>query len=124
MSCKIRPTISATCDFTTKSDGIWKVNGLARLIHRAIEVIPLAFHLDIRLVHAPAHPHRALTPMKRFFQLGTVFHNPALDGRVVDGHSTLLQEFFDMTIAQGVRQIPPYTHQNDVLWEMGPLDRK
>src|SRR5215469_3057271 len=24
MSCKIRSIISATCDFTTKSDGIWK----------------------------------------------------------------------------------------------------
>jgi tetratricopeptide (TPR) repeat protein len=25
MSCKIRSIISATCDFTTKSDGIWKI---------------------------------------------------------------------------------------------------
>ena len=59
--------------------------------------------------------------MKCLFQLRTVFHDPALDGRVVDGYPTLLQEFFDMAIAQGVRQIPPYTYQNDVLWEMGTL---
>ena len=59
--------------------------------------------------------------MERLLQQGTVLHDPALDGGVVDRHPALLQEFFDMAIAQGVRQIPPYTHQNDVLWEMGPF---
>ena len=76
-----------------------KVNGLAVLIHRTIEVVPLPFDLDIGLVHAPADPHRALPAMKRLFQQGTVFHHPALDRGVVDGHSTLLQQFFDMSIA-------------------------
>src|SRR5713101_8417008 len=80
------------------------------------------FHLDRRLVHAPAHPHRALTPMKRLFQQGTVFHDPALDGRVVDRHSTLLQEFFDMPIASGIRHRPAHAHEHDVWGEMGPLE--
>src|SRR5262249_5583504 len=80
------------------------------------------FDLDIRLVHAPTHPHRALAPVKRRFQLGTVFHDPALDGRVVDWHPALLQEFFHMPIAQGIRQIPAHAHQNDLLRKMGPLE--
>jgi hypothetical protein len=52
--------------------------------------------LDIGLVHAPTDPHRALTPVKRLFQLGTVLHDLALDGRVVGRSPALLHEFFDM----------------------------
>src|SRR5262249_17018884 len=52
-----------------------KVNGLPRLIHRTIEVIPLPSDLDIRLVQAPADVHRPLAAMKRLFQQGTVFHH-------------------------------------------------
>jgi len=37
--------------------GKQKVNGLAGLIHGAIEVVSLAFDLDRRLVHPLAHPH-------------------------------------------------------------------
>src|SRR2546425_571175 len=94
---------------------------LACLIHGTIEVIPLTFDLDVGLVHAPADPHRALAAMKRFFQLGTVFHDPALDGRVVDRHATLLHAFFARPIAQRVGDVPPYTDQENVLGDMGPL---
>src|SRR6266849_2017371 len=80
------------------------------------------FDLDIRLVHAPSDPHRALPAVERLFQLGTVFHDPALDGRVVDRHPALLQEFFDMTVAQGIRHIPAHAHQDDIQWEMGPFE--
>src|SRR5437764_9315231 len=99
-----------------------EINGRARLIDGTIEVIPLAFHLNIRLVHAPADPHRTLTPVKRLFQQGAVFHDPALDGGVVDRDSALLQEFFDMTVAQGIRHIPTHTHEDDIRWEMGPFE--
>ena len=60
--------------------------------------------------------------MKRLFQLGTVFDDPALDRRVVDVDPTFLHEFFDMAIAQGIRHIPAHAHQNDILREMGPLE--
>ena len=49
-----------------------KVNGLPGLIHGAIEVVPLAFDLDVGLVHTPADPHRPLAPVERRFQLGTI----------------------------------------------------
>jgi len=42
--------------------------------------------------------------MKRLFQLGAIFHDPTLDSRVVDGHPTLLQEFFDMAIVKDPRR--------------------
>jgi hypothetical protein len=98
-----------------------EINGLARLIDGTIEIIPVALHIDIRLIHALADPHRALAPVERLFQLRTIFHDPTLDSRVVDRHPTLFQQFFDMPIAQGIRQIPAHAHQNDILWEMGPL---
>jgi hypothetical protein len=79
--------------------GEQKVNGLAGLIHGAIEVVPLPFDLDVGLVHTPTDPYRALAAMERLLQQGTVFHDPALDSRVVDRDPTLLYEFFDMTIA-------------------------
>ena len=68
-----------------------KVDGLAVLIHRPIQIAPLAFDLNVRLVPPPADPHRALTPVECLFQQGTVFHDPALDRRVVDRDPTLLQ---------------------------------
>jgi len=99
-----------------------EINGLAGLIHGTIEVIPLAFDLDIRLIHAPADPHRTLTPVKRLFQQGTVFHDLALDGGVVDRYPALLQEFFDMPVAQGIRHLPAHAHKDDIGWEMGPFE--
>jgi hypothetical protein len=99
-----------------------KVNGLAGLIDRSVQVPPLAFHSDIGLIHPPAASHWALAAVERLFQLGTVLHDPALDGRVVDWHPALLHQFFDMPITQGIRHIPPYTHQNNILWEMGTLE--
>ena len=49
-----------------------EIDGLAGLIHSAIEVIPLAFDLDIGLVHPPADPHRALAAVERLLQRRTV----------------------------------------------------
>jgi len=37
-----------------------EVDRPARLIHGAIQMAPLAFHLDVGLVHPPADPHRSL----------------------------------------------------------------
>src|SRR5215475_5100658 len=61
-----------------------KVDRLARFIDGAIEIAPLAPDLDVCLVHPPADPHRALTPVKGFLQQGTVLHHPALDGFLMD----------------------------------------
>src|SRR5262252_7928925 len=76
-----------------------KVNGLAVLIHRPIQIAPLAFDFNRGFVHPPADPHRALTPVECLFQQGTVFHDPALERRVVNRAPTPLQQFFDMPIA-------------------------
>ena len=43
-----------------------EIDGLAGLIHRTIEGIPVAFDLDVGLIHAPTDPHRPLAPVERF----------------------------------------------------------
>src|SRR4029450_6457577 len=99
-----------------------KVNGLPGLVHRSIHIPPLAFDPNVSLVHAPVAPDRALAAVECLCQLRTVLHDPALDGCMVEQHPALFHEFLHMPIAQRVRHIPPYTHQNDLLREMGPFE--
>ena len=60
-------------------------------LRKAPEGAPGHFYrLRLAHFHPPTDPHRALPAMKRFFQQGTVFHDPALDSRMVDRDPTLL----------------------------------
>jgi hypothetical protein len=98
------------------------IQGLARLLDRTIQLVPLALDFAVRLVHPPAAPHRTLTPVQRLFQQGTVWHNPALDGGGGDRPPAFLQECFDMPGAQGIRPIPTHTPEDDLRWAMSPLE--
>jgi hypothetical protein len=98
------------------------VNGLPGRIDGALEIAPLLFDPNVRFVQAPAAPHRALTAVAGLFQEGAVLQDPALDGRVVDGHPTLLHEFFHLMVAQGIGQIPPHARQDNVSHKVGALE--
>ena len=86
---------------------------VAQRLRTAPEGVPGHFY-RLRLAHfqAPADVHRPLPAMKGFLQLRTVLHHPALDRRVIHINPALLYQFFNMTIAQGVGEIPPHIHQN------------
>src|SRR5215467_8997282 len=101
--------------------GEQKVNGLAVLIDRSIQVAPLPLDLDVCLVHPPADPYRTFVPVKRLFQQRTIFDGPPVDGGVIDVHPTFFHEFLDVTGAQRVCDIPAHPHENDLLREMSPL---
>jgi hypothetical protein len=77
------------------------VTGRPGWIHGAIQIAPLAFDPDVRLVHAPADPHRPLALVERLFQWGTIRQDPAVDRRVVHGHAALRHQCFNMSITQG-----------------------
>src|SRR5262245_55267819 len=102
--------------------GQQKVNGLAVFVHGAVEVVPLAFDLDVGLIHQPAHLPRLFASMERLFQRRTVFDDPALDRGVIDLYAALFHQFFDMPIAQEIRDIPAHTHQDNILGEMDSLE--
>jgi hypothetical protein len=61
-----------------------KIDGLARLIHRTIQIAPLPADADVGLVQPPAEPDRTLAEVERLFELRCVLQDPAVDGRVVD----------------------------------------
>src|SRR4029077_9884655 len=48
-----------------------KLNRLAVLVDGTIQISPLAFHSNIRLVHAPTDPHGTRAPMQGFLQQRT-----------------------------------------------------
>jgi hypothetical protein len=77
------------------------VTGRPGWIHGAIQIALLAFDPDVRLVHAPADPHRPLALVERLFQWGTIRQDPAVDRRVVHGHAALRHQCFNMSITQG-----------------------
>src|SRR5262245_6779715 len=58
--------------------------------------------------------------MKGGLKLRAVFHDPPLDGCVIDGYPTFLHQLFHMAIAQRIGDIPADPHKNDVLGEMCP----
>ena len=60
-----------------------KVDRLAVFVDGTIEIVPHTLHFDVRLVEAPAHPHRPLPSMERFFQLGAIFDHPSINGGVI-----------------------------------------
>src|SRR5262249_18981631 len=101
--------------------GEQKVNGLAVLIDRSIQIAPLPLDLDVGLVQPPADPYRAFTPVKRLFQQRAIFDGPPVDGGVIDVHPPFCHEFLDMAGAQRVRDIPAHPHEHDLWGEMGPL---
>ena len=59
--------------------GQQEVNRFALLVYRAVEILPIAFDLDIGLVHAPAAAHRSVVLMKYFFKQGQKPDRPAVD---------------------------------------------
>src|SRR5215510_12501376 len=98
-----------------------EINGLALLIHRTVEIPPLALHLDIRLIHTPAKPDLPFAAMERLCEEGTILDDPPVDGRVIHLHPTFFHEFLDMACAQRIRHIPAHPHEHDLFGKMGTL---
>ena len=43
-----------------------KIEGLSRVVHRMLQVAPLAFDLDLRFIHLPTYPHWPLAAAERY----------------------------------------------------------
>jgi hypothetical protein len=76
------------------------VDDLPELVDRAIDVPPLPSDLHIRLVHLPAVPDAMPTWPGGFGQQRREALDPPVNGDVVDCHSALSQEFFDVAVGQ------------------------
>jgi len=82
------------------------VDDLPELVDRAIDVAPLPSDLHIRLVHLPAAPDAVPTWPGGFGQQRREALDPPVDGDVIDCHSALSQEFFDIAVGQTEAQVP------------------
>ena len=83
---------------------------------------PHPSHLHIRLIKPPGIAgscEEGSTPLLK--QRGSVLC-PTRDGRVVHGESSFLYEFFSVSIAERVSQIPPDTNQDDFSLEKTPCE--
>ncbi len=99
-----------------------KGNGLTMFVYSTIEVIPRTFDLDVRLVHAPADPHRALPAVERLRELRTVLDDPPIDGGMIDMYTPFKHESLDRARTEGIGHVPADAHENDLLGEMGTFE--
>ena len=56
-----------------------EIDSFALLVHRAIEIFPDTFDLDVGFIHAPAFTNGMLMISKRLFQQGQEPDRPAID---------------------------------------------
>jgi hypothetical protein len=59
--------------------GKQKVDGVARFVHRAVEILPLPADFDVRLVHTPTRPDGSFAFPERPLQDRHQLEEPAVD---------------------------------------------
>ena len=84
-----------------------KINGFILLIHRAIEVNPLALYLNVGLIYAPGITHRQCVLVPALFKVGILLLHPSQDGRMNEGNAALGHPSSQVTGAEFERQVPP-----------------
>ena len=79
-----------------------KIDGVASLVYSTIEVFPFTTNFDVGFVEPPADANPLFLLLALCRQERRVFHDPAVDRRVVDGNSTLRNQLLDVTVAEFV----------------------
>jgi hypothetical protein len=79
--------------------------GSQGFVHRAIEVIPLAFDFEVDLIYPPADPRGTLAVVERLCQLGPILDDPPADCGMIHADTPFEHEFFDMARAEGIGHI-------------------
>jgi hypothetical protein len=101
-----------------------KVDGLARGIDSPVEIIPLLLDLDIRLSDAIRVVRLGEMGTTPLIELRRVALHPAQHRRMIDGDPSLLQQFFDITVAQGIAEIPPHAADNNFASKGTPFEER
>ena len=82
-----------------------------------VEIAPLLFNPDVRLIDAVGIVGEAQVRSTPSVEFGRIALDPAKHGRMIDGDASFAQELFDVTIAQGVAQIPSHRTKDDIRFE-------
>jgi hypothetical protein len=79
-----------------------EVQCVTRGVDRAIQVGPLAMHLDVGLIDPPRIVRWVELDTHPFFELRSITLDPAVDGGVVHVESAFGHNLCEVTIAEGV----------------------
>src|SRR5262249_20601059 len=99
-----------------------KVNRLARGVHRAVEVIPFPSDFDVGLINAVGVVRRSQVRTNSFLQLRCISLNPPVNRREIDREAAFTHNFFEVTIAEGITEIPAYAEKDDFALVMTPFE--
>jgi hypothetical protein len=94
--------------------GEQEVDGVARFIDRAIQILPLAADLDACLVHPPTLADDGLAFPERPFQHRHQPEGPAMNRGVIDRHPALVHHLFEIAQAQRIGDVPVHADQHDL----------
>src|SRR5271165_404963 len=91
-----------------------EVDRAARFIDGPVQVDPLAFHLDISLVHAPRVTHRPGVRLPTLFKIRHVALHPTQDRRMSQQDAPLGHHLDQVTGAELEGEIPSYAEHDDL----------
>ena len=84
------------------------VDDLPELVNRPVQIHPLPGHLDIGFVHEPPVTGGVPAGTCRVDQQRSEPLHPAVDAHVIDLHSALDQQLFNIAIRKSITEVPAH----------------
>src|SRR6516165_574506 len=100
-----------------------EIHRLASLVHRPVQVDPLASHLYLSFFPAPATADGSAETAPTLLELGGVMLHPAQNGRVYQANAALAHHGNQIAIAQLEAQIPAHTQHHDLSAKMATFEQ-
>src|SRR3546814_9613182 len=100
-----------------------EIDRVAPLVDCPVQVGPLAPHLDVGFIQAPARIKATPPePAQPLLHLRGVALDPAIDRRMVERNAAFRQHFLKVAIADRIATIPAHRTQDHITLEMAPLE--
>src|SRR5271163_4920092 len=100
-----------------------KVDRLSSLVHRSIEVGPVAAYLDIGLIDSPRAASAPTKAVPTLDELWGISPDPAQDGRMGQIKSALGHHFDQIPEAELVAQVPAYAQDDHLTIGVPPCEQ-
>jgi hypothetical protein len=101
-----------------------KVDGLAGRINGPVEVIPRLLDFNVGLIDAVRVIRLGKMRAAPLVEFRRIALHPAKHCRMIDGAPALLHQFFDITVAEGVAEIPPHAADDDLTSTVTPFEER
>src|SRR6516165_12717684 len=100
-----------------------EIHRLASLVHRPVQVDPLASHLYLSFIPAPATADGSAETAPTLLELGGVMLHPAQNGRVYQANAALAHHGHQIAIAQLEAPIPAHAQHHDLSVKMATFEQ-